>query len=349
VTERVLCFDAADGTLLWKHTDPVQYSIGYEASGPRAAVTISGGLAIAVGGMGRMNCLDAATGELKWTHDLQAEYDARMPIWGITAAPLVYKNSVIQVVAGTGEACLVAFDLKTGREKWRSLDQRAGYSAPIIVNQGGQDVLACWTGESVSGLNPMTGELYWSIEMLPRNMPIGVPTPAVQDDLLFVSSFYDGSLLIKLDQSKPAAETVWRRIGQSERNTDALHAMISNPIIKGDYIYGADSYGEFRCLELETGDRVWEDLSVVPKARWATVHTIRNGDREIMLNDQGELLLTTLSPQGVTIHSRSKLIDPTRKQLNRRGGVVWSHPAIADGFIYARNDEELICVPLRGR
>ena len=178
-------------------------------------------------------------------------------------------------------------------------------------------------------------------------MPIGVPTPVVQDDRLFVSSFYDGSMLIKLDKERPSASKLWHRIGIDERNTDALHSMISGPIIKGDCIYGVDSYGEFRGLDLETGDRIWEDLSVVPKARWATIHIIRNGNDEIMLNDQGELLFTTLSREGIAIRSRSKLIDRTTQQLKRRGGVVWSHPAIADGLIFARNDKALVCASLR--
>ena len=182
--------------------------------------------------------------------------------------------------------------------------------------------------------------------MLPRNMPIGVPTPVVQGNHLFVSSFYDGSMLIRFDPDRPAAEKVWHRVGIDEKNTDALHCMISNPIIKGDAIYGFDSYGELRCLDLSTGDRIWEDLAAVPRARWATVHTIRQGDREIMLNDQGELIFAKLSRDGFEEQSRMPLIEPTRQQLNRRGGVVWSHPAIANGHIYARNDESLICVSL---
>lgn len=349
ISERVLCFDATSGELVWQHSDPVEYSIGYESSGPRASVTVQDGKAIAVGGMGRMNCLDEKTGQVLWSRDLVADFGKRMPIWGITAAPLIYKNIVIQVAAGLGDACLVAFDLASGRELWRALDEKAGYSAPIIITQGDQDVVVCWTGQSVSGLDPMSGKTFWSIAMEPRNMPIGVATPVVQGNRLFVSSFYDGSMLIDIDLNRPTATKLWHRIGIDEKNTDALHSMISGPIIKGENIFGVDSHGEFRGLDRETGDRIWEDLSVVPRARWATVHIIRNGGDEIMLNDQGELLFTTLSRDGIEIRSRSKLIDQTTRQLRRRGGVVWSHPAIADGMIYARNDKELVCASLRRR
>ena len=269
-----------------------------------------------------------------------------MPIWGIAAAPLVYNNLVIQVVAGSGGACVVAFDVSTGQERWRAIDERAGYSAPILVQQADQDVVVCWTGDSVTGLNPNTGESYWRVPMVSRKMPIGVATPVFKDGYLFVSSFYDGSMLLRLDREKPAAKQIWRRVGVDEKNTDALHCMISTPIIKGDHIYGVDSYGELRCLDLMTGDRVWEDTTAVPRARWATIHTIQHGDREIMLNDQGQLIFANLTPRGYSETSRAKLIDPTRLQLNKRGGVTWAHPAIANGFVYARSDKELVCAPL---
>jgi outer membrane protein assembly factor BamB len=346
--ERVLCFNANNGELVWEHKYDCPYTISYRA-GPRASVTVHDGMAISVGAMGNMKCLDAASGDVLWEHDLSAEYKVRMPIWGITAAPLVYKDLVIQIAAGDGDACVVAFDLKTGTERWRAINEKAGYSAPILIRQGSQDVAVCWTGESITGLNPNSGEVFWSIPMLPRQMPIGVPTPVIQDEFLFVSSFYDGSLLIRLNLDKPEAETVWRRVGADEKNTDALHCMISTPIIKGDHIYGVDSYGELRCLDLETGDRVWENTTAVPRARWATIHTIRHGDREIMFNDQGELIFAELSPEGFKELSRAKLIAPTRKQLNRRGGVTWSHPAIANGHIFIRNDKELLCASLKAQ
>ena len=72
------------------------------------------------------------------------------------------------------------------------------------------------------------------------------------------------------------------------------------------------------------GDRIWEDLTAVPKARWGTIHFVQNADKVWMFNERGELLITTLSPEGLNIISRAKLIEPTRDQLNSRGGVCWA-------------------------
>ena len=73
------------------------------------------------------------------------------------------------------------------------------------------------------------------------------------------------------------------------------------------------------------------------------------GNKVWIFNERGELLLTSLSPTGVTIHGRSQLIEPTRDQLNQRGGVTWSHPAFAQRHIFVRNDEELACFSLAAR
>ena len=130
------------------------------------------------------------------------------------------------------------------------------------------------------------------------------------------------------------------------RRRSSQHCVIGTPTIEGNYVYGVDSYGELRCLDAETGDRIWEDLSAVPKARWGTIHMVKNGDRYFMFNERGELLIGRFNPTGFEEISRTKLLEPTTDQLPQRGGVCWSHPAFANRNIFARNDKELVCASL---
>jgi outer membrane protein assembly factor BamB len=343
--ERVLCFDAETGNLVWSHTYDAPYEIGYKA-GPRASVTVHEGKAISVGAMGHMFCFDAKTGEILWQRDLNAEYKIAMPIWGIAGAPLVYGNSVIQIVGGSEGASVVAFEILTGDELWRSLNEKIGYSAPILIRQADQDVAVCWTGESVSGLNPDDGNVLWSVPFPSSRMPIGIATPIVENDQLFVSSFYDGALMLKVPKDQVTAEIQWQFRGPDEMRTEALHSIISTPVLEDGYIYGVDSYGELRCLDAATGKRIWEDLTAVPRARWATIHFVKHDDDFWMFNDQGTLTIAGLSPEGYQPRSSGLLIDPTTDQLPRRNGVTWSHPAYANRCIYIRNDKELIAVDL---
>ncbi len=340
-TERILCFRSEDGELLWKVEYPAPYTISYKA-GPRASVTIDDGRAYSVGAMGHFYCLDAESGKVLWKKELESEYAIEMPIWGIAAAPLIYGNLVIQQVSGSNGACMVAFNKLDGQEVWRSLNDKAGYSSPIVIRQADQDVLVCWTGDSLSGLDPKNGKVFWSHPFPSSRMPIGIGTPIIENELLFVSSFYDGSMMIRVPKDRVASELVWREVGPDEQHTKSLHSMIGTCILKDGYVYGADSYGEFRCLDAKTGKRIWEDLNAVPKARWATIHMVEQADRVWMFNERGELLITKLAPTGLTILDRCKLIEPTRDQLGQRGGVCWSHPAFAEKSVFARSDEKLV-------
>lgn len=348
-TERVLCFDEKTGEKVWGYEYPCNYgSVRYPA-GPRASVTIHEGKAYSIGSTGHTFCFDASDGKVLWQKDLEAVYDIDMPIWGIAASPLIYENLVILHIGGRGGACVVALDRNSGQEAWRALNDQGQYSAPILVEQAGQPVVICWTGDSVAGLHAPTGKVLWRYVWKPRNMPIGVATPVVEKDRVFFTSFYDGSLMLRLLIDKTEVEKVWQIAGRNEQNTLALHTIISTPVFRDGYVYGVDSYGELRCLDGATGERLWEDTTATPRARWSNIHFVRNGDRYWMFNERGELIIGLLSPEGFKEISRAKLIEPTTAQLNERGGVCWSHPAFANRHVFVRNDKELVCASLEAK
>ncbi len=350
--ERIVCVDRNTGEQRWAHEYDCTYrDVGY-GYGPRASVTLRDGKAWALGTMGHMHCLDAETGAVVWASDLGETFKIDMPIWGLTNSPLVEGDVVVvQVGAKDDGACVVAFHKDTGKEVWRAFDDKASYVSPIMIEQAGQRVLVVWTGFRIAGMEAATGKVFWEIPTRPAKMPINVSGPALNEDgtRMFLSVFYDGSRLIELDRDNIAARELWHRQGVSENKTDALHCMISPPYIFEDHVYGIDSYGQMRCLDLETGDRVWENLEAVTQGRWGTAFMVRNtaDNRTWMLNERGELVVARLTPQGYDEIDRVKIIEPTTP-LNQRpeGTVLWSHPAFAGTQIFARNDRELICVEL---
>ncbi len=347
--EGVHCLSWDTGASLWSHTYPCVYTkVGYEA-GPRCSVLVRDGRAYSLGTMGHLFCFDAASGEVLWEKDLDREYEIVMPIWGIAAAPILEGGLLIVPVSGK-DNYLVAFDPKSGAEKWKSkFADRGNYSAPIVIDQAGERVLVCWTGDRIIGVDPSRGTLHWESPFRAKNMPLGIAAPVLHGDKLFFSGFYDGCLLLRLAEDELAVEEVWRRRGRNERRTDGLHSIISTPLLRGEHIYGVDSYGEFRCLKLSDGERVWEDTTTVPRSRWATIHFVQNGENTWMFTERGELVIGELSPKGCREIDRVKLIEPTRVQLNRRGGVCWSHPAFAYRHVFVRNDEKILCVDLTAK
>lgn len=344
-SERVLCFDASSGRLNWSHAYETNYIVGYP-TGPRASVLIEDNRAYSFGTMGDLHCFNAVTGEVLWYIDGKQKFDISFPIWGLASSPLIEEDLLIVQMGGTPEACIVAFDKYSGETVWTALSDHASYSAPIVIEQSGKRVLVCWTGDNLAGLDPQSGEVYWRIPYRRRKSVINISTPVVEGPYIFLSSFYDGSMLVQLDEKRTEASLVWERAGESERNTDALHCIISTPVAQGDYVYGVDSYGEFRCLELMTGDRVWTDSTLVPYGRWANAHFVEQGDKTWAFNELGELVLGTISPEGFTDLGRVQLVKPVRVSPNPRGGVNWAFPAFAGRKIYARSDAKLVCFEL---
>ncbi len=347
-TERVLCLNDADGAVVWKHEYECPYTVSYPA-GPRTTPVVSDGRVFTLGSEGHLFCLKADSGEVIWSKNFQTDYGREQsPVWGYSANPLLDGDRLICLIGGQGTA-VVAFDKATGKESWRSLDTTgehgSGYSSPIIIEAGGQRQLIVWLTDGLYALHPETGKVLWE-QPFTSKAGLSVATPRVHGDLLFISAFYDGSLLLKLDPKEPKATTVWRRHGQNEKLTDALHCLISTPVIEGDFIYGVCSYGELRCLDLKTGDRVWATFEATSQqsARWGTAFLVKQDDHYVLFNEQGDLIIARLTPQGYEELSRAHLLEPTGPSQRRE--VVWSHPAFAHRNVYARNDREIVSVSL---
>jgi outer membrane protein assembly factor BamB len=345
--ERVLCMDVRDGSEIWSYDYPVTYNVGYP-TGPRASVLIADGRAYSWGTMGHLHCFDAQEGRLLWAINSAEKFQSRIPTWGLASNPIIAAGHLVVQVGGADGACMVAFDPETGAERWRALDDEASYAAPVLIDQAGEEVLVCWTGESITGLDPGSGRIFWTLPFEPRNMIMNISDPVYDPPYLFLSAFFDGSYLVELDQGKLSARLVYHRHGKNERETDALHSCMSTPVIRDGFIYGIDSYGEARCLELTTGERVWEDLTLVAPGRWANVHLVQQGELTWGFNETGELLLGHFSPAGYKDLGRVKVIDPVRISPNPRNGVCWAHPAFSGDRVFFRSDEKLVCVRIGG-
>jgi len=343
-TERALCLDEKSGKILWTREWDADYQgISYD-TGPRATPTVDGDRVYVVGGSGTLLCLNTRTGAVIWRKDYVKDYGMQMPVWGISSAPLVEGERLIAIVGGQPDAKVMAFDKMTGKEIWRALpsDSEQGYSQPVIFEAGGIRQLIIWHPAAVASLDPATGKVNWQ-QPFRINLGVTLATPVWSGSRLLVTSFYNGSMLLDLAREK--ASVIWKGKSNSEISTDGLHTVVNTPVIAGNYIYGICSYGQFRCLNLKTGERVWETMEVTKeKARWASGFIVRHGDRYFINNDRGELIIAKLSEKGYQEISRTQLIKPTSNPGNRRelGVVNWTHPAYANRHVITRNDEEII-------
>ena len=264
---------------------------------------------------------------------------------------------LIVPVGGEGSG-VVAFEKLTGEEIWKAVTTMDVGYAPLVIfdedadfNQGRQ--LIFWHADGVTSLNPVTGEEFWNVKFPeePNPSQTTIATPRIIGNKILITEFYKGSLLLEVGSNPPSVKEIYRTSTTDPRSEKSLNAMMATPAVKDGFAYGIGfdgrGNGVLRCIELESGEMKWskpEWMSEKP-LMFSTGFIIENQDKYFVFNDVGELMIARLSPEGFDVLDRAKLLEPTSTARGRQ--VVWSHPAIANGRFYVRNDKEIVCVSLK--
>jgi outer membrane protein assembly factor BamB len=213
----------------------------------------------------------------------------------------------------------------------------------MMIEHAGVKQLIIWHPESINGLNPKTGEVYWTVALQP-NYGMSITAPRKIGNHLFASGIGNVGALLKLNDDKPGAEVAWRGDPKS-----AVYCANSTPVAVDGILYGNDcQIGNLIAVRLEDGERLWQTFEPTSggtrRASHGTAFIVRHQDRFFLFSETGDLILANLSAAGYEEVSRFHILDPTNECFGR--DVVWSHPAFAQKCIFARNDKELVCVSL---
>jgi outer membrane protein assembly factor BamB len=234
------------------------------------------------------------------------------------------------IAPGGPNAGLAALDRATGRVVWTSLSDGAGYATPLVIDAGGERQIIHWTPSHLRGLRADTGAPLWD---LPYEITYGVSIakPIVSDGLVFIAGYWHGSRAVRLATPPQKSQLAW------EENR-YLRGLMSQPLVRDGYVYLLDKQYGLTCFELATGKKLWDDGNrMTPRGRnpQASLVWLGQGDRAIILNEEGELILARLRPDGYRETARTRII-----------GFTWAHPAFAGQRVYARSDTELVAVEL---
>ena len=339
--ERLHCFEEASGKLLWSYAYEVTYPewvfVPDQGQGPAATPVVEAGIVYVLGGNGHVHCLDARNGGLLWEKNLGKEYEVR--VLQCRPSPLIEGHLLILFTGARPGASVIALDKKTGKEIWKALEESVSNSSPLVIVAGGKRQLIVWTGESVTSLNPGTGETYWREAMVTSNND-AIPTPVFQRNRLLI-----GGLMLKLDADKPAASVLWP---ETKAVSKRILSNTSTPLLRDVYVFSAKSSGELVCLEAGTGKQVWQTNTVTGLYNGASIHLTPCGNAVFIFTDQGNLIRAQLTPGGYREISRAHLLKPTSPFGDRNRKCAWTPPAYANRHVFARNDEELVCASLEG-
>ncbi len=159
--EVVAAYDVVTGRELWTNAWPTLFAEFMGGDGPRATPTWSDGRVYALGAMGELRCLDEASGQVLWRVNILEDNDARNLDWGMAASPLIVDETVIVLPGGPNGQSVVAYDRRTGKRAWSALDDKAGYSSPMLVTLAGVRQLLVFSASRLMGLTPEAGDVLW--------------------------------------------------------------------------------------------------------------------------------------------------------------------------------------------
>lgn len=342
--ERMLCLNAVTGDIIWAHSYDETYTSVYTyAIGPRATPLVEGKSVYALGAEGQLSCYHADRGVPSWTRNIIESFKYPVPEWGTASQPILYKDLLIIIAGGEGST-VIALDKHTGKLVWKSLTaQKPGYGSPVITTINGREMVLIWHGESVNALDPSSGKLIWTVPFKPA-YGMAIAAPVVDKDLIYIMGFNAVSGAIRVGPDGSSASIAW---GPSPRL--GVAGVFNTPYLNNGKIYSGGRRGLFRCVDMKSGERIWDESKALLKkdgsgrGGWLSAFTVHHAPsgKTLILNDHGELVVTSLSESGLVEHGRMELINPTHWVGGRM--LVWSHPAFANGRIFYRNDKEIRC------
>jgi len=329
--EVVEALNAGTGKEIWKFTYPCKYRDNYsKGNGPRATPVVSGDKLITLGADGALHGLTLADGKKLWSRSLTAEYKTPLGFFGIGTSPLVEQNLVL-VNVGAKEAGIVAFEIDSGKEAWKSTSDPGSYSSPTISTIDGQRQAIFFTRTGPVILEAKTGKVLYQQRFRSRNeLSVNAATPLVIDNQAFFTASYEtGALLLKL--KKDGASEIWN-------DEEVMASQYNTSVYQDGHIYGFDGRVDsptpatFRCFELKSKKVKWD------KSEYGNGSMILADRRLIVLTEKGELCLVQATPAAFRESARVRLCEapPCRAQI-----------ALSNGLLYARDQRTLMCVDLK--
>ena len=321
--EAVLCLDAESGKEHWRFRYPTHFTNNV-GDGPRSTPAIDGGRVYAVGATGVFHCLDTATGSVHWRHDLLEEFAAPNVTWGVSFSPLVEGDLVYTNPGGRSGGSLAAFDKTSGKLAWKALDDPAGYSSPVATTLAGVRQIVFCTARRLVGVGPDDGRLLWEFPWQ-TNHDANIATPICRGDYVFISSGYGrGCGLVKVE----AAGGGLRALRVYEHTRMSNHFATS--VLYGEHLYGFHE-ALLTCLDFRTGQVAWRERGFEKGSL-----LVADGHL-IVLGEQGKLAVAPASPAGYK-EKASVQVSKLR---------CWVVPTLANGRLYVRDEQQIVCLDLR--
>lgn len=319
--EFIVAFDVATGKEVWAtpHGGAFRNDRG---DGPRGTPTIDGDRVYALGGNGDLSAIEARSGRLVWTKNVLKEFGGSQIRWGISESPLIVGEKVLVNPGGPG-ASIVALNKSNGNVIWKSQSDEAGYSSAIPLQVNGGTQVVFFTGTRAVGLDLKDGRLLWEWAR-PSNDVANISTPVARGNRVFISSDYGtGGGVVEIKANGEMQEIYF---------TKEMRTHHSSAVLVGDHLYGFSS-AILTAMKFDTGEIAWKDRSV---GKGSLVYA---DGRLYCFSEKGVMGLVEATPTGY--------VEKGRFSIEAGSLPTWTHPVVAGGRLYLRDQDTIYAYDVR--
>ena len=339
--DNIYALDEKTGRKLWT----AAVGAGRRERGPNGTPTVDGDRVYGISIEGDLLCANADTGTEIWRRSFSSDFGGKMMSgWGYSESPLIDGDKIICSPGGR-DVSLVALDKETAKPVWKCKvpagdfnprygnDSEAGYSSAIVVEFQGVRQYVQFTSTTLAGVAAADGELLWRYDRAVNTHRIPCSLPIYHDGMVFGSTAYDaGGGAVKLSKSEDGGVTAEEVYFSPEMKNHHGGMILVNGVLYG--AAGGNRGGFLVSLDFKTGDVLWRERDA-PKGSL----TFADG-RLYLRTERGELILIEPNREEFVERGRFEQPDRTREP-------AWTHPVIANGKLYIRDQDLLLCYDVK--
>lgn len=325
-TEHCIALNEKDGKTLWSTAiGKVGKNQGPQYPGTRASVTVDDDRLYTLASDGEITCLSSKDGSLRWQKHCRTDFGGKPGMWAFSESLLVDGEKLVCTPGGP-EASLVALDKLNGDVIWKSAIPEAGnaeYASIMAADFAGGRQYIQFLRKGVVGVDAKTGKLLWKYGKT-VDQGANILTPVILGQKVFTSGSRTGGGLVELQSEAD-------KVNASEIYfNNKLSPSIGGAVLVDGHLYGSTSQGVF-CADFASGKIKWTDRSV-------GAASVCYADGRVYLRGHNKGAVAIIEANPVSYQEKGRFTQPDLSKIQ-----TWTHPVIANGNLYLRDQETLLC------
>lgn len=334
---KVMCLDKKTGKLQWQHsphTGVPKIKRHMKSTHANSTLATDGTHLAAIFGSEGLYVYDLK-GKLLWNKDLgvldAGWFTAPAAQWEYGSSPVIYDGKVIVLADVQKDSFLAVFDVKSGKELWRT--PRADvptWGTPAVIKANGREQIVVNGWRHIGAYDLATGREIWKLR---GGGDIPVPTPVFGHGLIFITNAHGP--MAPVYAIRPTATGDITLNGDATSNEHIAWSVpreggyLSTPLLYGDYLYVVKYQCILTVFNAKTGERAYQQRLGTGTSACASSPVANNG-RVYLGSEEGDVYVIKAGPTYEQI------------AINKLEAPLLASPAISEGTLYLRTKDHVM-------